>query len=152
MSQAATPPEAAEPLSGWRWWGGLAVGGAVGLFGLAGLVRDAAKTMPPVWARWLLGLLLVHDVVLAPLVHLAGRRLRDRAPEPWRWPLQVGLVASGVLVLASLPVLYGVGRTTQPGNASVLPGDYPRALAGVLVMVWLGVLLWGVRSLRSRRR
>jgi len=87
-----------------------------------------------------------------PLVHLAGRRLRDRAPEPWRWPLQVGLVASGVLVLASLPVLYGVGRTTQPGNASVLPGDYPRALAGVLVMVWLGVLLWGVRSLRSRRR
>jgi hypothetical protein len=29
----------------------------------------------------------------------------------------------------------------------VLPGDYPRALAGVLTLVWLGVLtlrVWGV--------
>jgi len=80
VSQAATPPEAAEPLSGWRWWGGLAVGGAVGLFGLTGLVADAAKTMPLVWLRWLVGLLLVHDLVLAPLVQLIGRWLRDRAP------------------------------------------------------------------------
>ena len=48
--QADDPP---EPLSGWRWWTGLAVGGAVGLFGLAGLVTDAAKTMPVVWLKWL---------------------------------------------------------------------------------------------------
>jgi hypothetical protein len=111
----------AEPLSGWRWWTGLAVGGGVAGFGLAGLVRDAAKTMPLVWLGWLVGLLLVHDLVVAPLVHLVGRRLRDRAPDAWRWPLQLGLVVSAVLVLASLPVLYGVGRTAQPGNASVLP-------------------------------
>jgi hypothetical protein len=45
----------AAPLSGWRWWGGLAAGSAI------------------------------------------------------------GLVTSGVLVLASLPVLYGAGRRTQPG-------------------------------------
>ena len=44
------------------------------------LVRDAAKTMPLVWLRWLVGLLLVHDLVLAPLVQLIGRWLRDRAP------------------------------------------------------------------------
>ena len=141
-----------EPLSGWRWWTGLAVGGAVGLFGLAGLLGDAAKTMPAVWLKWLVGLLLVHDFVFAPLVHLVGRGLRDRAPEAWRWPLQLGLVTSGVLVLVSLPVLVGVGRATQPGNASVLPGDYPLALSGVLAVVWLGVLalgLWGVR--RPRR-
>jgi len=90
--------------------------------------------------------------VVAPLVHLAGRRLRDRAPAGWRWPLQLGLVTSGVLVLASVPVLYGVGRATQPGNASVLPGNYPRALAGVLLAVWLGVLTIGLLSARSRRR
>ena len=128
-----------EPLAGWRWWTGLAVGGAVGLFGLAGLLRDAAKTMPAVWLKWLVGLLLVHDFVFAP-------------PKAWRWPLQLGLVTSGVLVLASVPVLVGVGRATQPGNASVLPGNYPLALAGVLTVVWLGVLalgLWGV--LRPRR-
>jgi hypothetical protein len=143
---------APERLAGWRWWGGLAAGTAIGVFGLAGLLADAAKTMPLLWLRWLVGLLLVHDFVVAPLVHLTGRRLRDHAPAGWRWPLQLGLVTSGVLVLASVPVLYGVGRATQPGNASVLPGNYPRALAGVLLAVWLGVLTIGLLSARSRRR
>ena len=150
---AAPDPPAAEPLAGWRWWTGLGAGGAVALFGLVGLLRDATKTMPLVWLTWLLGLLLVHDLVLAPLVLLAGRRLRERATEAWRWPVQLGLVTSGVLVLASVPVLVGVGRRTQPGNASVLPGDYPLALAVVLSLVWLGVLALGVwRSPRWRGR
>jgi hypothetical protein len=151
VSGAQGPPHEPESLSGWRWWTGLAVGGAVGLFGLAGLVADAATTMPLVWLGWLVGLLLVHDFVVAPLTQLAGRQLRRRAPEPWRWPLQLGLVTSGVLVLASVPVLVGLGRRTQPGNPSVLPGDYPRALAGVLAVVWLGVLATGIWSVRRRR-
>lgn len=151
MSSPRAAPDHPEPLAGWRWWTGLAVGGAVGLFGLAGLLADAARTMPLVWLRWLVGLLLVHDLVLAPLVQVAGRRLRDRAPEAWRWLLQLGLVTSGVLVLASVPLLAGVGRRAQPGNASVLPGDYPRALAGVLAVVWLAVLALGVVARRRRR-
>jgi hypothetical protein len=129
VSDPRAAPKQPEPLAGWRWWTGLSVGGAVGLLGLAGLLRDATKTMPLVWLKWLVGLVLVHDFVLAPLVLLAGRRLRDRAPEPWCWPLRLGLVTSGVLVLASVPVLYGVGRRTQPGNASVLPDNYPLALS-----------------------
>jgi hypothetical protein len=152
VSDPRAAPDRPEPLAGWRWWTGLSVGGALGLFGLAGLVLDAAKTRPLVWLGWLLGLLLAHDFVLAPLVHLAGRRLRDRAPEPWRWPLQLGLVTSGVLVLGSVPVLVGVGRRTQPGNASVLPGHYPLALAGVLTVVWLGVLALGIWGSSRRRR
>jgi hypothetical protein len=153
VSDLRAKPDAPEPLAGWRWWTGLSIGGAVGLFGLAGLAVDAAKTMPLIWLKWLVGLLLVHDFVLAPLVHLTGRRLRDRSPESWRWPLQLGLVTSGVLLLASVPVLVGVGRRTQPGNASVLPGNYPFALAGVLTVVWLAIVtlgIWG--STRSRRR
>ena len=153
MSGPGTTPDAPEPLAGWRWWTGLGVGGAVGLFGLTGLLRDAAKTMPLVWLKWLIGLVVVHDFVLAPLVLLAGRRLRDRAPEAWRWPVRLGLITSGVLALASVPVLVGVGRRTQPHNASVLPGNYPLALAVVLSVVWLGVLalgIWGSPRWRSR--
>jgi len=152
VSGPGTTLDSPEPLAGWRWWTGLAVGGAVGLFGLAGLLRDAAKTMPLVWLKWLIGLLLVHDFVLVPLVLLAGRRLRDRAPEAWRWPVRLGLITSGMLVLASVPVLVGVGRRTQPHNASVLPGNYPLALAVVLSVVWLGVLalrVWGSPRWRS---
>ena len=107
--------------------------------------------MPLVWLKWLVGLLLIHDFVLAPLVHLVGRRLRMWTPEVWRWPLQLGLVTSGVLVLASIPVLYGVGRRTQPSNISVLPGHYPLALGGVLVAVWLGVLAFGFWGMPPRR-
>jgi Oxidoreductase molybdopterin binding domain len=151
VSRPPASPEQPEPLAGWRWWTGLAVGGAVGLFGLAGLLTNAAATMPLVWLKWLVGLLLVHDFVLAPLVHLAGRRLRERTPEPWRWPLQLGLVNSGVLVLASVPVLVGVGRRTQPGNASVLPENYPLALAGVLTAVWLSILVLGIWGSTRRR-
>jgi hypothetical protein len=152
VSRTSISFDQAEPLAGWRWWIGLTIGGAIGLFGLGGLLTDAAKTMPVVWLKWLIGLLLVHDIVLAPLVHLAGRGLRDRAPAAWRWPSQLGLVTSGVLVLASVPVLVGVGRRTQPGNASVLPGDYPLALAGVLAVVWLGVLALGIWGVVRHRR
>jgi hypothetical protein len=152
VSHPPAPPQQPEPLAGWRWWTGLSVGGAVGLFGLAGLLANAAATMPLVWLKWLVGLLLIHDFVLAPLVHLTGRQLRERTPEPWRWPLQLGLVTSGVLVLASVPVLVGVGRSTQPGNASVLPGSYPLALAGVLTAVWLSILTLGIWDPTRRRR
>jgi hypothetical protein len=55
-----------------------------------------------------------------------------------------------VLVLASIRVLVGVGRRTQPGNTSVLPGNYPDALIGVLTAVWLGVLALGTRGGRRR--
>jgi hypothetical protein len=151
VSHPLASPQQPEPLAGWRWWIGLSVGGAVGLFGLAGLLANAAATMPLVWLKWLIGLLLVHDFVLAPLVQLTGRRLRERTPEPWRWPLQLGLVTSGVLVLASVPVLVGVGRSTQPGNASVLPGSYPLALAGVLTAVWLSILALGIWGSTRRR-
>ena len=151
MSHPSASPQQPEPLAGWRWWTGLSVGGAVGLFGLVGLLANAAATMPLVWLKWLVGLLLIHDFVLAPLVHLVGRRLRMWTPEVWRWPLQLGLVTSGVLVLASIPVLVGVGRSTQPGNASVLPGSYPLALAGVLSAVWLSILALGIWGSTRRR-
>jgi hypothetical protein len=149
-----SPPRERPPRdgpSGPAWWAGLAVGGAVGLYGLAGLLADAAKTRPPVWAAWLVGCLLAHDLVIAPAVHLAGWWLRRHAPAAWRWPLQLGLVTSGVLALASVPVLVGVGRATQPGNASVLPGNYPLALLVVVAAVWAVVAALGLAAARRAR-
>jgi hypothetical protein len=44
-----------QPPAG-RWcWLGLAAGDAIGLFGLARLLADAAKTMPAVWVTVLPG-------------------------------------------------------------------------------------------------
>ena len=80
----------------------------------------------------------------------SGARETTAAGGPSNGALQLGLVTSGVLVLASVPVLVGVGRRTQPGNTSVLPGNYPLALAAVLTLVWLGVLAFGAWGGRRR--
>ena len=124
-----------EPTYGRAWWVGLAVGGSVLAWGLVGLVRQAMATVPPAWAGWLVACLLVHDLVVLPAV-FAVARLVGHAPARWRPALRAALVVSGVVVLVTLPALIGGGRSTQPGNSSVLPGDYPRSLALVLGLVW----------------
>jgi hypothetical protein len=64
--------------------------------------------MPAVWVVCLVGLLLAHDLLVEPVVHSAGRWVR-RAPEAWRWPLQIGLAGSGMLALASVVALRWTG-------------------------------------------
>jgi hypothetical protein len=96
------------PAGWWWWWTGLAVGGAIGGFGLSGLLAHAGKTMPAARMVWLVGLLPAHDLLLAQVVHLAGGWAR-RVPEAWRWPLQIGPVGSGVLALASVVALVWKG-------------------------------------------
>lgn len=96
-----------QPPAG-RWWAGLAVGGATGGFGLAGLLADADKTIPAVRVVWLVSLLLAHDLLLEPVVHLTGGWVR-RVSEAWRWPLQIGSFGSGVLALASVVALVWKG-------------------------------------------
>jgi hypothetical protein len=130
-----------EPTYGRAWWAGLAVGGSVLAWGLVGLVGQAMATVPPAWAGWLLACLLVHDLVVVPAV-FAVARLVGRAPARWRPAMRAALVVSGVLVLVTAPALLGGGRSTQPGNSSVLPGDYPRSLALVLGLVWAVAAGW----------
>jgi hypothetical protein len=117
------------------------VGGSVLAWGLVGLVGQAMATVPPAWAGWLLACLLVHDLVVVPAV-FAVARLVGRAPARWRPAVRAALVVSGVLVLVTAPALLGGGRSTQPGNSSVLPGDYPRSLALVLGLVWAVAAGW----------
>jgi hypothetical protein len=95
------------PAERW-WWPGLAVGGAIGLSGRAGLLGDADKTMPAEWGGWLVGLLPAHDLLLGPVVHLAGGWVR-RTPEARRWPLQIRSVGSGMLAIASVVALVWTG-------------------------------------------
>jgi hypothetical protein len=134
---SASRPE--RPRGRWSWTVS-AAGGLVLVYGLAGLVRHAAGTVPAAWAVWLLAVLLAHDLLLLPTVLLAGRLLGRAAPA-WLRPLRAALVVSGVVVLVSLPALLGNGRATQPGNDSVLPNDYAAALATVLALVWAAALL-----------
>src|SRR6266536_1468183 len=105
---------------------------------------------PTRWRRWFLGGLLVHDLLLVPAVLAVGLAVR-RLPPALQPPVRAALIVSGTLALMSLPLLLGYGRATQPGNASLLPGDYPRSLAITVGTVWAAAAAWALLCLLGRR-
>jgi hypothetical protein len=145
------PRRAAPPRYGRAFWLALPSGALLMGWGVAGLLRHAASTVPASWLRWLLGVLVVQHLLLIPAV-LATGYLLGRAPASWRTPLRAALIVSGTLILVSLPLLLGYGRASQPGNTSVLPGNYAASLAGVLAAVWALAAAWGLGRVRLERR
>jgi hypothetical protein len=133
--------------SGRRFWVCLAIGWAAIAFGLL-TVFTSRGTRPPSFALWFLGLLVVHDAVVAPLVLgigvVLGRRVRGRA----RTALCGALVLTGVLALVSWTQLRGYGL--QPDNPSLMPNDYAAGLALVVGVVWAVTVVLLVRAARPR--
>jgi hypothetical protein len=145
-----TQPQARAPRYGRLFWTLLPVGALLIAWGVLGLFRQAASTVPASWLGWFLGGLLAHDLLLAPAIFAVGlATLRLRAP--LRPPARAALIVSGTLVLMSVPLLLGYGRATQPGNSSLLPGDYPANLIAVLAAVWTVAAAWALRELARRR-
>lgn len=139
-------------------WVGLAVGGPVIAFGVAGAVGDAASTHPAELARWVVGGALVHDLVLAPIVlavsWLLGRVARGRAGgwagHPALGPVRWAMATSAVLVLFAWPFVRGYGR--NPGVPSLLNRDYGAGLAAYLIAVWAIAAIAAIAALRYRTR
>ncbi|MBT2441992.1 hypothetical protein J7E93_18150 [Streptomyces sp. ISL-36] len=93
---------------------------------------------------WLVGALVLHDGVLAPLVLAVGFLV---AAGPARGVMRGALVVAGSLVLVTLPLLL---RPGPPPNPSALPLPYGRNLLlvlGVVALVAASVVL-----VRRRRR
>lgn len=100
-------------------------------------------------AAWFIGGPLVHDAIVAPAVGLTGLLLTRVLPVPWRTPVAVGAVLSGVLILVAIPLLW------RPYGTAVNPGlhdrNYGAGLAIALGAVWLAVVAAGlVRSTRVK--
>lgn len=125
--------------------------GAAGLAAIAVgawvLFVDARDGTPGRVAPWLLGVLVVHDALLVPLVLLLGPALRRL---PGRGALRGGLLAGGCATLVALPAIRRPGAVH---DATTLPLDYPRNLALVLGAVALATAVaLLVRRLRRVRR
>jgi len=101
--------------------------------------------------RWLVGGVIGHDAILAPLVFLgcalAGRYTGARV----RRALALFLLAGGSLLIVGLPDALRSGDNPNP---TVTPLDYPRnltiALGAVAVIAVLSVVPGGVRDRRRR--
>lgn len=129
-----------------------ALGAGVLGYGVYGLLTEPAIQNLGNVGEWLVGGLLLHDAVLAPVVFTAcalayratrgtGARLRGR--------LAALLLVCGSLVLVSVPALLQQGRNPNP---TVLPLDYARNLAVLLAAVLAAAALYAVLDARRRRR
>jgi hypothetical protein len=129
---------------------GLILGVPVMAYAVRGALVDAADTHPAELARWIVGLAVVHDLVLVPLVLAVGLALRRRVP-PRAWPpVRAALLASAVLAAVGWPFVAGFGRSASV--PSLLPRDYGTGLALALVAVWLVAAAWiSVGALLHRR-
>jgi hypothetical protein len=128
---------------------GSLTGAGLAGFGVHTLLAHASDTRPVVVVRWVIGLALVHDLVLAPVVLLVATAVHRWAPRPVRAVLAGVLVVTGVLVLEAWPALRGYGRIRD--NPTVLPRNYAVGLGVAVAVVWLaGLALVGARA-RWRR-
>jgi hypothetical protein len=146
-----TTPPTQPRHHGRPFWLLLPVGGLLMAWGVVGLLRQSASSVPASWLRWLVGGLLAHDLLLAPAVFAVGLAVR-RLPPALRPPVRAALIVSGTLGLMTVPLLLGYGRATQPGNVSLLPGNYPVDLALVLAAVWAGAGVWALLTYPRHRR
>ena len=126
----------AAPKRGPLFWSSAAAGWALILWGVRGALHHRIDTRPGQLARFLLGGALAHDLVLAPLVLLAGTALARTVRGRWRAPVQAALFISGTLLLFTYPALRGYGRVLH--NPTSLPHDYAANLVLVVGAVVVG--------------
>lgn len=129
---------------------GLVVGGLLMAVGVRGLLADPDGTHPPLLARWVLGLAVTHDALLAPAVAIAGLVLGRIVPARVRGPIRTGAAMSAMVALFAWPLVGGYGRHER--NDSTLPLDYSRNLVIVLAVIWVGVAVGAVVRARSGAR
>jgi len=136
---------------GVSFWIGLAVGGAVMAFGLRGVLTELGPGNPFKLAEWVVGLDLVHDLLLAPLVVLAGLALAAVLPTVARGPIRAAAGITGVVVLFSVPLITAWGR--RSGNSSTLPLNYAHSVLIVVAGIWLVALgVIAARAITARSR
>ena len=137
MSDERTHDEHTPTGPAWRL--GLILGGALFAFGVVGLLRNATQTLPGDWLAWVVGAVLVHDVIVAPVVLACGFLLARLVPASSRGVVQATLAVCATVALMSVPVLVAAGRRAD--NPSLLPHDYARNLAIVLAAILAAVAL-----------
>ena len=146
MSRAAAPPEA--PTHGLAFWIAIVAGVSVAAYGVAEyLARYPDLTRRVALARWIIGVDIAHDLLLAPLVVLVGVAVRRVVPRLALGPVQFGLIASGVVLLIAWRPLHH--SAAYKHNATVQPLDYGTATLTVLAVVWTIATAWvAVRVVR----
>lgn len=138
---------AAPRPAGPRFWISAAAGWAVIGWGVAGIFRHSLDTRPANLAKFVVGGALLHDLLIAPVVILAGVLIVRAVPGQVRGPVQAALLVSAVVALFSYPLVRAYGLAAN--NPTSLPHNYTLNLLVVLGVVW--AVTAGVIAVRLRR-
>ena len=125
---------AAPRPAGPRFWISTAIGWAVIAWGVFGIFSNSVDTRPANLAKFVVGGALLHDLLVAPVVILAGVLITRAVPRRVRGPVQAALIVSAVVALFAYPLVRGYGLAAN--NPTSLPYNYGRNLVIVLGVVW----------------
>lgn len=125
---------AAPRPAGPRFWITAAVGWAVIGWGVFGIFSNSLDTRPGNLAKFVVGGALLHDLLIAPVLILAGVLVARAVPARARGPVQAALVVSGIVALFAWPLVRGYGLAAN--NPTSLPHNYGLNLLVVLGVVW----------------
>jgi hypothetical protein len=145
-----TPEPRRGAAGGTLFWVSAAVGWVVIAAGVRGIFENSIDTRPGDLARFVVAGALLHDLVIAPLVILAGVLVRRAVRGRARAVVQGALVVTAVVALFSYPLVRAYGLAT--GNPTSLPHDYAANLLGVLGVVWAGAAVLSVVRLSTSGR
>jgi len=130
-------------------WVGLAIGAPIVAYGTWQLLHHSTAARTIAVARWAIGGVLLHDLVLVPVmlavVWLIGRMIPGRAADAVR----AGVLGTALVVAIDWAALNGYGHRTD--NPSIHPLDATTAALTAVAVVWMLVaIVWAVSWQRSR--
>jgi FtsH-binding integral membrane protein len=130
------------------FWPLAIIGWAIMVYALRGIFMHERDTHPFQLFRLVVGLDLVHDLVLAPIVIAVGYGLTRLVPARARPPVTAALFVSAAVALYAYPLVRGYGRFAE-FNSSRLPNNYATGLIVVLAAIWVvAAVLVGIRLRR----
>ena len=116
------------------WRVGLAVCGILaGLFGAVQLIVGTSLANLLVLAGLMIGVVVIHDGVIAPVVVSVGWAIGRVVPARARRYLQIFLIAGGLVTAIAIPLI--ARRGTQEPSKAILQQDYGTNLSVLLGLI-----------------
>jgi len=119
------------------------------LYGGGRLVAEVPDALPGL-LLWMVGIVVIHDGLLSPLVVGVGWLLARTVPPRGRRYLQAALLVGGLITIIAIPLI--ARRGTQPPAKSLLLQNYGANLAILLgLVVALNLAAYVATAARDRR-
>lgn len=116
-----------------RWrYALVAAGVLLLLYGGVRLVAEVPAALPGL-VLWMVGIVVIHDGLISPLVVGVGWLLARTVPPSGRRYLQTALVVGGLITIIAIPLI--ARRGTQPPAKALLLQNYGANLAILLGLV-----------------